>query len=170
MSLFERAPEPGRPSQRAPAVRPLADRLRPRTLAEYLGQEHLLGAGKALRRAIETGNAGSLILFGPPGVGKTTLALLIAQNSGLHFAPFSAVLAGVKELREAVAEADQRRARDGQGTLLFVDEIHRFNKAQQDALLPFVESGQVVLLGATNENPAFAVIAPLLSRSRVLRL
>ncbi|MEZ5964429.1 MAG: replication-associated recombination protein A [Planctomycetota bacterium] len=167
MSLFAEAPEP---RGGAPARRPLADRLRPTSLGELLGQEHLVGEGKALRRAIDSGQAGSLILFGPPGVGKTTLALLIARQSGLHFAPFSAVLSGVKEVREAVAAADVRRQREGVGTLLFVDEIHRFNKAQQDAFLPFVESGQVVLVGATTENPAFAVIAPLLSRCRVLRL
>ncbi len=169
MSLFEASPDQAPPARRV-AVRPLADRLRPRTLAEFLGQEHLVGDGKALRRAIEAGKTGSLILFGPPGVGKTTLALLIAQQSGLHFVLFSAVLSGVKEVREAVAEADVRRQREGKGTLLFVDEIHRFNKAQQDAFLPFVEGGQVVLVGATTENPAFSVIAPLLSRCRVLRL
>ena len=145
MSLFE-AHGDSAPRQRAPAVRPLADRLRPPTLAEFLGQEHLVGQDKALRRAIEAGKTGSLILFGPPGVGKTTLALLIAQQSGLHFAPFSAVLAGVKEVREAVAEADVRRRREGKGTLLFVDEIHRFNKAQQDAFLSFVERGDIVLI------------------------
>ncbi|HLU38432.1 MAG TPA: replication-associated recombination protein A [Planctomycetota bacterium] len=161
MSLFEKPGKDGKP---------LAERMRPRTLAEFVGQGHLLGADRPLRRAIEAGQAGSLILFGPPGVGKTTLAHLIARHSGLHFTALSAVLSGVKDLRDAVAEADARRRASGQGTLLFVDEIHRFNKAQQDALLPFVESGQVVLVGATTENPAFSVIAPLLSRCRVLRL
>ncbi|MCA8957035.1 MAG: AAA family ATPase, partial [Planctomycetes bacterium] len=159
MSLFEK-----------PLVAPLAERMRPRGLDEVLGQAHLLGAGTALRTAIERGAAGSLILFGPPGVGKTTLALLIAQASGLHFEPFSAVLSGVKDVREAVQRADETRRMEGRGTLLFVDEIHRFNKAQQDAFLPLVESGRVVLVGATTENPAFAVIAPLLSRCRVLQL
>src|SRR5690606_31138819 len=146
MSLFEKPGKDGKP---------LAERMRPRTLAEFVGQGHLLGADRPLRRAIEAGQAGSLILFGPPGVGKTTLAHLIARHSGLHFTALSAVLSGVKDLRDAVAEADARRRASGQGTLLFVDEIHRFNKAQQDALLPFVESGQVVLVGATTENPAF---------------
>jgi len=166
VSLFERQ---GKDGKGAPPP-PLADRMRPATLVEFLGQEHLLGEGKALRRAIESGQAGSLILFGPPGVGKTTLALLIAKASGLHFEPFSAVLSGVKDVRDAVAAADLRRQREGKGTLLFVDEIHRFNKAQQDAFLPLVESGRIVLIGATTENPAFSVIAPLLSRCRVLRL
>ena len=166
MSLFEPIPTAAR---EGPA-RPLAERMRPRTLAEYVGQEHLIGVGKDLRTAIERGHAGSLLLFGPPGVGKTTLARLIAAASDLHFVPFSAVLSGVKDVREAVADAQVRRAREGRGTLLFVDEIHRFNKAQQDAFLPYVESGDAVLVGATTENPAFSVIAPLLSRCRVLRL
>ena len=144
--------------------------MRPRSLDEFLGQEGALGEDKALRRAIVKGDTGSLLLFGPPGVGKTTLALLIAEASGLHFELFSAVLNGVKEVRAAVARADEVRRMEGRGTLLFVDEIHRFNKAQQDAFLPYVESGKVVLVGATTENPAFAVIAPLLSRCRVVQL
>ncbi|MDP6929489.1 MAG: replication-associated recombination protein A [Planctomycetota bacterium] len=145
---------------------PLADRLRPRSLDEVIGQEELLDPDSALRRSIELGKTGSLILWGPPGVGKTTLALLIAQTSGLHFAPFSAVLAGIKDVRAAVAEASRR----SKGTMLFVDEIHRFNKAQQDAFLPHVEKGTIVLVGATTENPAFSVISPLLSRCRVVPL
>jgi putative ATPase len=149
---------------------PLAERMRPRTLAEFLGQDQLIGAGRALRTAIEHGNAGSLLLWGPPGVGKTTLALLIAANARLHFRPFSAVLAGVAQVREAVAEAAERRGVDGRGTLLFVDEIHRFNKAQQDAFLPHVERGEIVLVGATTENPSFAVTGALLSRCRVVPL
>ncbi len=149
---------------------PLAERMRPRTLAEYLGQDTVLGEGRALRVAIERGQAGSLLLWGPPGVGKTTLALLIAKHANLHFRPFSAVLAGVAQVREAVAEATERRGRDGRGTLLFVDEIHRFNKAQQDAFLPHVERGDLVLVGATTENPGFAVIGALLSRCRVVPL
>jgi putative ATPase len=169
MSLFDAA-RGNAGNAKTSATRPLADRMRPCTLAEFLGQDHLVGADKALRRAIESGKTGSLILFGPPGVGKTTLAQLIAQHSGLHFVPFSAVLSGVKDVREAVAEAEQRQQREGKGTLLFIDEIHRFNKAQQDAFLPFVEQGLVVLVGATTANPAFSVIAPLLSRCRVLRL
>jgi putative ATPase len=152
------------------ALAPLAERMRPRTLAGYLGQEGVVGEGRALRAAIEAGAAGSLLLWGPPGVGKTTLALLIAQHAGLHFRPFSAVLAGVAQVREAVAQAQQDRARDGRGTLLFVDEIHRFNKAQQDAFLPHVERGDLVLVGATTENPSFAVTGALLSRCRVVPL
>lgn len=159
MSLFEK-----------PVQKPLADRMRPVGLDEFLGQEHLLGEGKALRESIEAGKAGSLILFGPPGVGKTTLALLIARASNRNFEQFSAVLNGIKDVRAAVERAEEVRRMEGKGTLLFIDEIHRFNKAQQDAFLPLVESGKVVLVGATTENPAFSVIAPLLSRCRVLQL
>ncbi|GAB4143768.1 MAG: replication-associated recombination protein A [Planctomycetota bacterium] len=168
MSLFG---EPGAPaSGRAHPAAPLADRMRPRSLDEFLGQDHVVGEGRALRRAIEEGAAGSLLIFGPPGVGKTTLALLIAAHAKLHFVPFSAVLSGVAQVREAVAEAKRRRERDGLGTLLFVDEIHRFNKAQQDAFLPHVEKGEIVLIGATTENPGFAVNAALLSRCRIVEL
>ncbi len=167
MSLFgdlpEEAPRKGPPP-------PLAERMRPRTLDEFLGQEGVVGEGKTLRRAIENGVAGSLLLWGPPGVGKTTLALLIAQRANLHFQPFSAVLAGVAQVREAVAEAAARRRKDGRGTLVFVDEIHRFNKAQQDAFLPHVERGEFVLIGATTENPSFSVNGALLSRCRVVPL
>jgi len=144
--------------------------MRPRTLDEFLGQEALLGEGRALRRMIVEGRTGSLLLWGPPGSGKTTLALLIARHSGLCFEPFSAVTSGVKEVRDAVARADLAREREGRGTLLFVDEIHRFNKAQQDAFLPLVESGRIVLVGATTENPAFSVNRALLSRCRVVAL
>ncbi|MBX3465183.1 MAG: replication-associated recombination protein A [Planctomycetes bacterium] len=166
MSLFDDLPPPAATNAPLP---PLAERLRPRTLAEFLGQD-AVAEGRSLRQAIESGRAGSLLLWGPPGVGKTTLALLIARHANLHFQPFSAVLAGVAQVREAVAAAQAQRQRDGRGTLLFVDEIHRFNKAQQDAFLPHVEKGEVVLVGATTENPSFAVNAALLSRCRVVAL
>jgi putative ATPase len=167
MNLFdpeerERGPRPGR----APAA-PLADRMRPRTLDDVVGQDHLLGAGRVLRTALERGELHSMILWGPPGSGKTTLASLLAQASAAHFVAFSAVLAGVKEIRHVIAEADAERARRGRATILFVDEIHRFNRAQQDAFLPHVEKGTIVLVGATTENPSFEVNAALLSRCRV---
>jgi putative ATPase len=169
MDLFPDAAAEDAPRRAGPPP-PLAERMRPRTLAEFLGQDAVLGDGRALRAAIEGGKAGSLLLWGPPGVGKTTLALLIARHANLHFRPFSAVLAGVAQVREAVAEAAERRRQDGRGTLLFVDEIHRFNKAQQDAFLPHVERGEIVLVGATTENPSFAVNGALLSRCRVVAL
>ena len=149
---------------------PLAERMRPATLDEVVGQEHLLGPGRILRQMVEGGGAHSLILWGPPGTGKTTLAHLLAGAANLEFVAFSAVLSGVKELRQIVDEARDRQALHGRGTILFVDEIHRFNKAQQDAFLPHVEDGTIVLIGATTENPSFEVIAPLLSRTRVLVL
>ncbi len=150
--------------------RPLADRMRPRTLDEYVGQTHLMGAGSLLRRAIEADQLFSMIFWGPPGSGKTTLARIIAGAIQSHFASFSAVLSGVKEIRAVVDEARVQRQDHRKKTILFVDEIHRFNKAQQDAFLPHVESGLITLIGATTENPSFEVIAPLLSRSRVLLL
>lgn len=150
--------------------RPLADRMRPRTLAEYVGQPHLMGEGALLRRAIEEDRLFSMIFWGPPGSGKTTLARVIARETQSHFMSFSAVLSGVKEIRSVVDEA-QAQWRDHRGkTILFVDEIHRFNKAQQDAFLPHVESGLITLIGATTENPSFEIISPLLSRSRVMLL
>jgi putative ATPase len=149
---------------------PLAERMRPSSLAEYVGQEHLLGPGRWLRRAIESKSLTSLILWGPPGTGKTTLGRLLAAEIKAGFVQLSAVMAGVKEVREAVAEAASRRDMRGERTLLFIDEIHRFNKAQQDALLPHVEAGTVILVGATTENPSFEVNAPLLSRAKVLVL
>ena len=150
--------------------RPLADRMRPRTLDEYVGQTHLMGAESLLRRAIEADQLFSMIFWGPPGSGKTTLARIIAGAIQSHFASFSAVLSGVKEIRAVVDEARVQRQDHRKKTILFVDEIHRFNKAQQDAFLPHVESGLITLIGATTENPSFEVIAPLLSRSRVLLL
>jgi putative ATPase len=141
--------------------------MRPRTLDEVVGQEHLLGPGRVLRAAIESGELHSMILWGPPGTGKTTLASLMAQVAGARFVAFSAVLSGVKEIRQVVAEAETERARRRRRTILFVDEIHRFNRGQQDAFLPHVEKGTIVLIGATTENPSFEVNSALLSRCRV---
>jgi putative ATPase len=149
--------------------RPLADRLRPCTLDEVVGQDHLVGADGVLTRMLERGSLASLILWGPPGVGKTTIARLLAERSGLHFVQLSAVFSGVADLKRAFEEAGRRR-RAGQGTLLFVDEIHRFNRAQQDGFLPVVENGTVTLVGATTENPSFALNGALLSRCQVLVL
>jgi putative ATPase len=163
IDLFE-SKEPGK----IPA--PLADRMRPRTLDEFVGQERILGPGTVLRRAIEKGEVGSVIFWGPPGTGKTTLAHIIAGATGSHFVFFSAVLSGVKEIREVVRQAEMQRDVHDRVTILFVDEIHRFNKAQQDAFLPHVESGLIRLIGATTENPSFEVISPLLSRCRVYTL
>jgi putative ATPase len=153
----------------APSGQPLAARMRPRTLDEIVGQSHLLGAGKPLREAIERGTIGSVIFWGPPGSGKTTIARVIARYTDREFVPFSAVTEGVPRVREIVAEAEGRR-RLGRGTILFADEIHRFNKAQQDAFLPHVEAGTITLIGATTENPSFEIIGALLSRVRVFVL
>ncbi|HWS86630.1 MAG TPA: replication-associated recombination protein A [Pyrinomonadaceae bacterium] len=166
-SLFADEPEA---ESKPDALAPLAERMRPRTLEEFVGQRHLVGEGRVLRRVIEGGGLlPSLILWGGPGTGKTTLARLLASRSGARFVALSAVFSGVKEVRAAIAEAREERRR-GRRTTLFIDEIHRFNKAQQDALLPAVEDGTVTLIGATTENPSFEVIGALLSRSRVLTL
>src|SRR5690348_3876455 len=158
-------PEPDFPA----GARPLADRLRPRSLDEVVGQDHLLGPDGTLARMLERGSLASLILWGPPGCGKTTIARLLAARSGLHFVQLSAVFSGVADLKRAFEAAAQRR-RAGQGTLLFVDEIHRFNRAQQDGFLPVVENGTITLIGATTENPCFALNGALLSRCQVLVL
>ena len=151
----------------AGATRPLADRMRPRTLDELVGQAHLFGPGKPLRVAIEAGRAHSMIFWGPPGAGKTTLGRLVAAYANARFLALSAVLSGVKDIREVVAEAKRRRAEQGEDCVLFVDEAHRFNKSQQDAFLPHVEDGTVIFVGATTENPSFELNNALLSRARV---
>jgi putative ATPase len=162
MGLF-RAIEP---EEEPLAGRPLADRMRPQTLDEFIGQEELLGPGKPLRTQIERDDLGSMLLWGPPGCGKTTLARIIAKQTKSEFIPFSAALAGIKEIKEVMANAEGAR-RYGRRTIVFVDEVHRFNRAQQDAFLPHVEAGNILLIGATTENPSFEVIAPLLSRMKL---
>lgn len=165
MSLFAKFPQPPEPAVPL-AHQPLAERLRPRTLDQFVGQEKLLGPGKPLRVQIENDDITSMLFWGPPGCGKTTLARLIARLTRSDFVPFSAVLAGIKEIKEVMAAAE-RKSRSGQRTIVFVDEVHRFNKAQQDAFLPPVEAGHITFIGATTENPSFEVISPLLSRTKV---
>ena len=166
MSLFEPDPLASAPED---AKRPLAERMRPTTLEDFVGQQHILAPGKPLRRQIERDQLTSIILWGPPGVGKTTLARIIARLTHCDFIPFSAVLSGIKEIKAVMADAERNR-RSGRRTLIFIDEIHRFNKAQQDAFLPYVERGDIILIGATTENPSFEVISALLSRTKVYML
>ena len=172
-SLFEELNEEENPVAEVEAdlrSRPLADRMRPRTLEEFVGQEKIIGPGRALRRMVEDDRLQSLIFWGPPGTGKTTLAALIADHTAARFVTFSAVTSGIREVREMMKSSDEFRRQTGRRTVVFIDEIHRFNKAQQDAFLPFVESGTIILIGATTENPSFEVNSALLSRSRVFTL
>ena len=165
MSLFDSAPISSAPDEK----RPLAERMRPERLEDFVGQQHILGPGKPLRTQIERDELQSMILWGPPGTGKTTLARLVARMTRCEFVPFSAVLSGIKEIKAVMADAERLR-RAGRKTVVFVDEIHRFNKAQQDAFLPYVEKGDIILIGATTENPSFEVVSALLSRSKVYAL
>src|SRR5437868_14528773 len=166
-SLF---PDEEESAARSDAAAPLAERMRPRRFDDFVGQEELLAPGRPLREAIERDLLQSIILWGPPGTGKTTLARIIADTTRARFVSFSAVMAGIKEIREVMSEAERMRRSTGRRTIVFIDEIHRFNKAQQGAFLPRVEAGDIVLIGATTENPSFEVNAALLSRSKVFVL
>lgn len=165
MDLFEQSYQ-----EKIKSEAPLADRMRPQTLDEFVGQSHIVGAGRLLRRAIEADRLSSLIFFGPPGTGKTTLARIIAKTTRAHFIAINAVLSGVKDIREAISSATDKGKYHQRKTILFVDEVHRFNKSQQDALLPWVENGTIILIGATTENPYFEVNKALVSRSRLFQL
>ena len=165
MDLFEKGKK-----SKGMSETPLADRMRPETLEEFVGQKHILGRGSVLRRAIEEDKIQSAIFWGPPGTGKTTLARIIAKTTGAHFVSFSAVLSGIKEIKQVMNEAARMKQLQNRKTILFVDEVHRFNKAQQDAFLPHVEKGNIILIGATTENPSFEVISALLSRAKVYTL
>src|SRR6201985_842794 len=166
MSLFNQIPNEDTLARRGGPTAPPCERMRPRSLEDYIGQEHLLGPGKPLRVEIERDDAGSMILWGPPGVGKTTLAKIIAETTRASFIEFSAVVSGIKEIKQVMVSAEHAAELHSR-TILFVDEIHRFNKAQQDAFLPYVERGTIRLIGATTENPSFEIISALLSRCRV---
>ena len=170
MDMFEEQEEEAQTDEQQLQHAPLATRLRPNSINGFVGQEHILGKGRVLRKLIESDRIPSMIFWGPPGCGKTTLAYIIANSTGAHFDPVSAVSASVADLRRIIVQARDRRKVQMQRTILFIDEIHRFNKTQQDAVLPFVEDGTVVLIGATTENPSFEVTSPLLSRTRVLPL
>jgi putative ATPase len=165
-SLFDIEPQP----LQTPLASPLADRMRPRTLDEFVGQEHIIGPGRLLRRAIQADQLSSVIFFGPPGTGKTTLAHIVSNATKSHFSSINAVLAGVQDIRQAIQAAKERQTKHRRRTILFVDEVHRFSKSQQDALLPWVENGTVILIGATTENPFFEVNKALVSRSRLFQL
>jgi len=168
--LEEQAAKSRQPFESDPRIAPLAERMRPRTLDEFAGQDHLLAPGKLLRRLIEEDRLASLVLWGPPGAGKTTLARIIANRTASEFVPFSAVTSGIKEIRQVMSEAAEVHSKLGRRTVLFIDEIHRFNRAQQDAFLPYVEQGTIILIGATTENPSFEINSALLSRVKVFVL
>src|SRR5512139_368818 len=158
------------PPEKSQTLTPLAERLRPQTFSQFYGQEHLLGPGRILTELIESGRLVSLIFWGPPGSGKTTLGMMLAKHFDLPCLFFSAVLASIKEVKDVMAKAENHKKMYGKPTIIFIDEIHRFNKAQQGAFLPYVERGDIILFGSTTENPSFEVIAPLLSRTKVLVL